>query len=1054
MKKNYIQGITMAFLLLAAHLSSAQDKFLPVPVKPQSETQSPNKVQPAPTIKDSIKGSLELPPSMIYPVPIQPSGDAGNLISSPGNNLKGQTIKTDADLAVATALRFDCAGAPVGLPDSYAVQEGQSLTVAAPGLMINDIDPDGDVIIVSNFLPPSHGTITSIVTNGSFTYVPEAGFTGTDQFSYTLLDADNNYSDPVTVTILVLGDFERKPLGISDHYGTGGGTPLVIPAPGLLANDLDPDGDVIIVSNFFPPSNGTLTSILTNGSFTYVPNEGFLGTDQFRYILLDPSGNLSEQVVVTIEVYEPFNRKPIGTGDTFGTSAGTSLVVNAPGLLANDLDPDGDVIIVSNFFQPTNGTLTSIVTNGSFTYVPNVGFTGTDQFQYTLQDADGNFSEPVIVTLEVVAPGGEKPLGFKDSFSVESGKTLTVAAPGLITNDFDPDGDSFIVSNFIGTTNGTITSIVTNGSFIYVPNAGFTGTDQFQYTLLNADGNYSDPVVVTIEVLEPFNRKPIATGDTYGTPAGTPLIVNAPGLMTNDLDPDGDVIIVSNFFQTTNGQITSIVTNGSFTYIPNDGFTGTDQFQYILMDADGLFSDPVTVTIEVFESFNRKPVAISDHYATPEGITLVVAAPGLRTNDIDPDGDMIIVSNFFPPTHGTLTSIVTNGSFTYVPEAGFTGTDQFRYILLDGEGNYSDQVIVTIDVIGISQPPVASASDVTAECEGPSGTTVILDGSATTNPNGDELHYTWFENGLVIAGPSALPTAEVRLAMGVHTITLTVEDVCGNTSSDDALVTIEDTMAPQVAAAFLTTGKSNEFGISCSSEDLCSEISSTLSVIRIPGLSNPKVSLKNNQNYGLEIDVKKKTVSVTAPDAAAFWSTILSNGGVMVSEGQVIRVKYDKNKHKFGFDQQGNLVSVDGNVVTLLCTATDSYGNTGTGEATLPSNVLQSLGDEPALASDQLKMGTAGPSSLNVDEPSVHRNYPNPFTRSTTIEYKLEAPAFVTVLIYDGTGRMVQVLSAREMPSGVQQVSWDATGRAPGIYFYRVAYNSGYLTGRMLLFGD
>lgn len=548
---------------------------------------------------------------------------------------------------------------------------------------------------------------------------------------------------------------------------------------------------------------------------------------------------------------------------------------------------------------------------------------------------------------------------------------------------------------------------------------------------------------------------PLGLEDNYATEEGQVLMVAAPGLMTNDFDPDGDIIIVSNFFPPTNGTLTSIVTSGSFTYVPDDGFVGTDQFQYILRDAEGNFSDQVIVTIEVLENFNRNPIGISDSYGTPAGTSLVVNAPGLMTNDFDPDGDIIIVSNFFPPTHGTLTSIVTNGSFTYVPDAGFVGTDQFQYILRDAEGNFSDPVIVTLEVVGTYQLPVASAADITTECEGPLGNTVTLDGSASTAAADAILQYTWYENGLIIAGPSALPTAEVILSIGIHTITLMVEDECGNTSSDDATIIIEDSTAPLVVAALLPTGRPNEFEISCSSEDLCSEIVSSFSVIRIPHLINPKVSLKNQNDYSLMIDVKKNTVSVKAPDAAAFWAMILANGGVEVNDEQVIKAKYDKNKYKFSFDAAGNLLSVEGNEVTLRCTATDSNGNTGESEATLPSDLLQSLASKPVSPSDMLKSVTSEASGFNGDLLTVwHRNYPNPFNQGTTIEYKLETPAFVKVSILDQTGRMVRELSVKQMPAGVQQITWDATQHQPGIYFYRIAYDGNQLTGKMLLLGE
>ena len=1063
MKKLYFQDITVAFLLLVSQFSIAQDKLTPNPANLQSEHQSLMKVQPVATDQYSINGRFDIQLSKpLYDRKFDtdqvPLSHSFTRIENVAPALKSTStklsLKENSNGKMVTGLTFDCDGTPVGFEDNYAVAKDDTLTVDAPGLMTNDIDPNGDMIIVSNYFPPSHGTLTSIVTNGKFVYVPDDDFVGIDTFQYTLLDAEGIYSDPVIVTIEVFESFNRNPIGISDHYGTSSNDTLTVDAPGLMTNDLDPDGDMIIVSNYFPPSHGTLTSIVTNGKFVYVPDDGFVGIDTFQYTLRDAESNFSDPVTVIIQVFESFNRKPIGISDHYGTSSGDTLTVDAPGLMTNDLDPDGDMIIVSNYFPPSHGTLTSIVTNGKFVYVPDDGFVGIDTFQYTLRDAESNFSDPVTVTLEVVASGGSLPLGFEDAFAVETDETLTVDAPGLMANDFDPDGDMIIVSNYFPPSHGTLTSIVTNGKFVYVPDDGFVGIDTFQYTLQDVESNFSDPVTVTIQVFESFNRNPIGISDQYGTTAGTSLEVDAPGLMTNDLDPDGDMIIVSNYFPPSHGTLTSIVTNGKFVYVPDDGFVGIDTFQYTLRDAESNFSDPVIVIIQVFESFNRNPIGISDHYGTSSGDTLTVDAPGLMTNDLDPDGDMIIVSNYFPPSHGTLTSIVTNGKFVYVPDDGFVGIDTFQYTLRDAENNFSDPVMVTLEVVAPYLPPVASAADITAECDGTSGTAVTLDGSATTATADAVLQYTWYENGVIIAGPSALPTAEVILSTDVHSVTLLVEDECGNTSSDNATITIEDTSAPLVEAAFLSTDKSNEFEIFCSSEDLCSGIISSMSVIRIPKLNNPSVSLNNNKNYSLVIDVKKKTVDVKAPDAAAFWAMIMTNGGVEVNNGQVIKAKYDKNKFKFSFDSEGNLVSVEGNIVTLLCTATDSHGNTGEGEATLPSDFLRSLDVESQLESDRLKSMTSE-TIVNHGNEVVgwHRNYPNPFVQKTTIEYQLETPAFVTVSVYDQTGRKIQELSGKQMPAGVQEISWDAANRNPGIYYYRIVYNENQLTGKMLLLG-
>jgi hypothetical protein len=144
------------------------------------------------------------------------------------------------------------------------------------------------------------------------------------------------------------------------------------------------------------------------------------------------------------------------------------------------------------------------------------------------------------------------------------------------------------------------------------------------------NNEFSDPATVTIHVVPDPNRAPVGIPDAFGTPSGMTLTVPAPGLIANDFDPDGDTFILSNFFQPSNGTITSIVTNGSFVYVPDAGFAGTDTFVYVARDVNNEFSDPVTVTIEVVPAGGSRPVAIADAYATPENTTLTVAAPDVE----------------------------------------------------------------------------------------------------------------------------------------------------------------------------------------------------------------------------------------------------------------------------------------------------------------------------------------------------------------------------------------------------------------------------------------
>jgi VCBS repeat-containing protein len=90
---------------------------------------------------------------------------------------------------------------PVALPDSASTNEDQAVTVAAPGVLANDTDLDGDALTASLVTGPTHGTL-SLNTNGRFTYTPAANYNGPDAFTYRASDGTAS-SLPATVTLTV-----------------------------------------------------------------------------------------------------------------------------------------------------------------------------------------------------------------------------------------------------------------------------------------------------------------------------------------------------------------------------------------------------------------------------------------------------------------------------------------------------------------------------------------------------------------------------------------------------------------------------------------------------------------------------------------------------------------------------------------------------------------------------------------------------------------------------------------------------------------------------------
>jgi len=182
-------------------------------------------------------------------------------------------------------------------------------------------------------------------------------------------------------------------IGVADSLTMKHDRTAVVPAPGVLGNDLNLLGGAtaILVSGV---SHGSLT-LRSDGGYTYTPSAGYVGTDSFRY---HPSGLLYTSATVTITIT---NATPVARPDAYSGMAGTTLVVAAPGVLANDTDADGDALVTEQVGGIT-GSL-DLHPNGGFSYTPGGGFSGTATFNYRVWDGVV-WSGTTTVTLTIVAP--------------------------------------------------------------------------------------------------------------------------------------------------------------------------------------------------------------------------------------------------------------------------------------------------------------------------------------------------------------------------------------------------------------------------------------------------------------------------------------------------------------------------------------------------------------------------------------------------------------------------------------------------------------------------
>jgi VCBS repeat-containing protein len=321
--------------------------------------------------------------------------------SGPGN-LPNVNVSATKTLTITILPSND---APFASDDRYSTSETTVLNVAAPGLLINDIDSDpNDILSIANFQSTSSlGAQVSVNPNGSFSYNPTVsarirelidGQTINDTFTYRAKDSSNIQSNLATVTITVSG-FNDAPVAVNDTFTVPFNTTRLL---SVLDNDFDVDTPINVASIEIGilPVNGTATPT-ADGKVRYVPNTGFRGIDSFTYRVRDSLGKVSSEATVSLRV----NTIPVANPDSFTAKRGVATILD---VLSNDIDPDGSIVpsTVTIVSQPNNAIVT-VLANGQIEFTSQDGFVGTSRFQYVVSDNDGSPSAPTDVTVQVVS---------------------------------------------------------------------------------------------------------------------------------------------------------------------------------------------------------------------------------------------------------------------------------------------------------------------------------------------------------------------------------------------------------------------------------------------------------------------------------------------------------------------------------------------------------------------------------------------------------------------------------------------------------------------------
>ncbi|AGZ46430.1 Ig-like domain-containing protein [Actinoplanes friuliensis] len=636
---------------------------------------------------------------------------------------------------------------PVAAPDADVTPTDVPIRLT---VLSNDSDPSGDPITITGHTNGGHGTVTP-TGDGTLVYSPGRGFAGTDTFTYTIEDAAHG-SSTTTVTVTVLN---ANPIAVPDAVRAQPGVAVPIP---VLANDTDPNiGQHLRIISTTVPVHG-IAAVRPDGTITYTAEAGSSGTDTFDYVVTDDAGG-TDTTTVTVGV----NSAPIAAADKATASSGTAVIIP---VLANDTDFENEALTLVSVSAPENGT--AKIVNGVVRYTPATGFTGVDTFTYVVTDPSGGRSTGrVSVTVANAAP-----IARADQSAVVKGGRVDIDVLG---NDSDVNpGQRLTVKSAGKAAHGT-TSVLSDGRIRYTPDAGYLGTDSFDYVLSDgAGGTATGRVSVTVT-----DGTPVALPDEKATPYQRAVTVDVLG---NDLDPDGDRLTVTTVTQPADGKVTFTAT--TVTYRPADGFSGTAAFTYTISDGKDTSTSTVTVVVGT-------PPAVPDKAATADPATPVLI--GLPT--VDKHQRPVTVIAVGKPSHGT--AELAAAAVTYTPVLGFAGMDSFSYSAEDPNGNRATGTI-KVTVAGPNAAPVARNDGATVKA-GASVVVSVLAGDK--DPNEDPLTVTKVgkprhgaavlnANGTVTYAPS--DTYEG----GTDSFTYTISDGRGGTDTATVTITVQEGPTP------------------------------------------------------------------------------------------------------------------------------------------------------------------------------------------------------------------------------------------------------------------
>lgn len=449
------------------------------------------------------------------------------------------------DSNVATvSVEVDAGDPPPVAYDDYA-HTTINIAVDIP-ILTNDLHLQNRTLSVKSgsLTAPAHGSVILLPDNRVH-YTPAPNFQGRDQFTYQATDGVNDSN--IAHVVVDVDAINHPPVAVGDTAQTPAGTMAVID---VLANDSDPDGDSFHVNAILQrPAHGSVGFQYGTNKLQYFPDSGFVGQDTFTYNDVDDGGLTSNEVAVTVTVYNGGNQPPVANDGSVSIIAGNATAVY---LSATDdgLPNPPNRLTYQIVTWPSHGKL-GLITDNKVTYTPAAGFAGADSF--TFEATDGQLYSNV-ATMHLAVRPPSFPVANPDKAGTRNDMGVRIM---VLRNDTG-DGTLSVHAITQAAVHGTATIDTDQKSIIYAPAPGFVGIDTFDYDIADGYGQVSQqPALVRVVVsgngrLPPFpggGRMTVSGGRMFPLPftvgpdqkdATYVLQINGASVWTGS--PDGETL--------------------------------------------------------------------------------------------------------------------------------------------------------------------------------------------------------------------------------------------------------------------------------------------------------------------------------------------------------------------------------------------------------------------------------------------------------------------------------------------------------------------------------